>query len=543
MLGTRGIETSWQARGVITLGIVSATLTVQPPSARATAGQPDVRVPVGASPVPRYAITDLGPIGYFTETYAGAVNSAGHAVGVLIGVPPEPSVPFLYRDGEMIELDTLGGSYSAGMDINEAGVVAGHSARSPETGTRASVWEGDQLIDLGVLDNSPSEDLSHAMALNNVGQVVGHSNLPWPIDRHAFLWDSINGMQDLGPVDSIFSEALDINDSGAIVGRADIPDLGNVAVMWEGDTLTILGALSTEFAFSTARGINEAGEIVGETVYDSESCDFCSTGFHWYEGVMADLEEFSCTQCFSSQAVSVNEAGQVVGDAFVEWLVTRACIWNDGHIANLNDLIPPDSGWTLRNAESISNAGHIVGWGYLYGGDDARAYLLTPLPPGDGDGDGDLDLDDHAGFAACMSGPGVSYDSDGTATHDVSVGPGFSFSPADITIEVGDSIRWVWAGGLHNVESGVDGIHDGNFLSGSPTSAPDTTYELLFDAAFLLDNPITASSYPYYCVVHEDRGMVGSVTVEADPCAVFDLDDDGDVDVADFKEFQAAFTG
>jgi len=510
----------------------------------ATDGQPDVRVPVGASPVPRYTITDLGPIEYYGATYAGGVNSSGDAVGLLFNDPPTlPSVPFLYLDGEMTILDTLGGYYSAGMDISDSGVAAGHSVRSPEGNTRACIWDGDQIIDLGALDQDPLEDNSHAMAINNVGQVVGHSNLPWPIDRHAFLWDSVNGMQDLGPVDSIFSEALDINDSGVIVGRADIPDLGNVAVRWDQYGTTIIGSFSTEFPFSTARGINEMGQIVGESLFDTEECDFCSTGFLWYEGDLADLEEFSCSECLGSQAVSINDAGQIVGDAFVAWIDRRACIWNDGHIANLNDLIPPDSGWTLRNAESISNGGHIVGWGYLDGGSDPRAYLLTPLPPGDVDGDADLDLDDYYALAACMSGPGAAYDSDGITTFDVSVGPGFTFSPADITIEVGDTIRWVWAGGFHNVESGVDSIHDGNFRSGDATSELGTTYEVLFDAAFLLAHPISGSTYPYYCVVHESYGMVGSVTVEADPCAVFDFDEDGDVDLADFSVVQEAFTG
>lgn len=37
------------------------------------------------------------------------------------------------------------------------------------------------------------------------------------------------------------------------------------------------------------------------------------------------------------------------------------------------------------------------------------------------------------------------------ATHDVTVGPGLVFSPATLSIQVGDTVTWTNAGGLHNV--------------------------------------------------------------------------------------------
>ncbi len=125
----------------------------------------------------------------------------------------------------------------------------------------------------------------------------------------------------------------------------------------------------------------------------------------------------------------------------------------------------------------------------------------------------------------------------------MSVGPGFDFTPANVTIETGDTVHWFWAGGLHNVESGVGGVHDGNFRSGDPTSDTSTTFDVTFDEAFLTAQPIPQDVYPYYCAVHEALGMVGSVSVEPDPCAVFDADNDGDVDLADFHAFGLGFTG
>ena len=45
---------------------------------------------------------------------------------------------------------------------------------------------------------------------------------------------------------------------------------------------------------------------------------------------------------------------------------------------DLNDLIPPDSGWLLQRANDINDQGQIVGRGITDG--QFRAFLLTPLP-------------------------------------------------------------------------------------------------------------------------------------------------------------------
>ncbi len=99
-------------------------------------------------------------------------------------------------------------------------------------------------------------------------------------------------------------------------------------------------------------------------------------------------------------------------------------------------------------------------------------------------------------------------------THIVNL-TGIVFDPPDQTITVGDTIQWVWIDGLHNVESGVGGVPDGNFLSGDPIDNPGMTYEVVFDQAFLDTNPEPADVYPYYCIVHVGVGMVGSITVNA----------------------------
>ena len=99
-------------------------------------------------------------------------------------------------------------------------------------------------------------------------------------------------------------------------------------------------------------------------------------------------------------------------------------------------------------------------------------------------------------------------------THTVQVGgtSGLAFNPSALTIKVGDSVQWVKTVGLHSVESGVGGVHDGIFRSGDPTTS-SFTFTVVFDAAFVTAHPVPNDLYNYYCAIHFGFGMVGSITV------------------------------
>jgi probable HAF family extracellular repeat protein len=83
-----------------------------------------------------------------------------------------------------------------GNSINDNGQVVGSFVNSSGD-YRAFVWDSTNGIqDLGTLRNDRS-GISFATDINNQGQVVGYSRITAGAS-HAFLWDSINGMQDLG---------------------------------------------------------------------------------------------------------------------------------------------------------------------------------------------------------------------------------------------------------------------------------------------------------------------------------------------------------
>ncbi|MCB9367245.1 MAG: T9SS type A sorting domain-containing protein [Calditrichaeota bacterium] len=86
--------------------------------------------------------------------------------------------------------------------------------------------------------------------------------------------------------------------------------------------------------------------------------------------------------------------------------------------------------------------------------------------------------------------------------HSVTVNA-LSFSPANLTVQQGDTVRWVKTGGFHNV---AEISNPAVFRSGDPTSSP-FTYDFVFAA------PLTGT-YNYECEVHAASGMVGTVTVQ-----------------------------
>ena len=299
-------------------------------------------------------INDLGTLGG-TASLATQVNNAGDVIGAsqnaipdsfsLIGLGTQTRA-FLWRNGEMHDLLTLGGPDSFAQIVNERGQVAGVSYTSfnadPNTGLPILdpfLWENGRIKDLGNLGGTNDFLGPFVTGLNGRGEVTGTMSLPGDQILHAFLWDG--------------EKLSDLNASGGGLG-------GN---------------------FSLANGLNDAGEVIGFATLPG---DQVIHAFLWRNGTMADLGTLHDDPCSTSQ--SINSRGQIVGasESVCPGFFTEAFLWeNGGPMVDLNALIlPSGSSLQLTGAFWINDLGEITGRGVPPGCEDVdscgHAFLLVP---------------------------------------------------------------------------------------------------------------------------------------------------------------------
>jgi probable HAF family extracellular repeat protein len=137
------------------------------------AQQPGAFSPVHAFIWENGVSTDLGLMGGSTGpsgySYANAINSKGHVVGVATAKGSEAHA-FCYRNGRFKDLGTFGGTYSVAHGINSGGAIVG-AASYPNGEMRAFLFAGGVMKDLGTFRGV----YSIANAINDHGAIVGMS--------------------------------------------------------------------------------------------------------------------------------------------------------------------------------------------------------------------------------------------------------------------------------------------------------------------------------------------------------------------------------
>ena len=125
----------------------------------------------------------------------------------------------------IIDLGTLGGTFSSGVAINERGQVVGASETASGE-IHAFLWHQGVMTDLGTLGGITSE----VRAINERGQVVGSSETVSG-NLHGFLWHQ-GVMTDLGTLGGTISQAFTINERGQVVGNSDTALGEGHAALW-----------------------------------------------------------------------------------------------------------------------------------------------------------------------------------------------------------------------------------------------------------------------------------------------------------------------
>jgi probable HAF family extracellular repeat protein len=166
---------------------------------------------------------DLGSLGGRpTDASIGtAINNSGQITGYSSTLT-NTGAAFLTVGGVMTELGSLGGGFSLGADVNEAGVVAGLSALPNSSYYHATRFIGGNALDLGTLGGT----ISVASSINGAGQIIGRSRLPGRDDPVGFFWEDgvMYNLNDLIPTDSGIV-AIDLEG----VGPNGINEAGQIA--------------------------------------------------------------------------------------------------------------------------------------------------------------------------------------------------------------------------------------------------------------------------------------------------------------------------
>jgi probable HAF family extracellular repeat protein len=225
-----------------------------------------------------------------------AINADGAMAGTQNGVAT------LWRAGASTALGTLGGLQSWGLGTDDLGYMTG-GAQVASGATHAYLFADGNIIDLGTLGGS----WSSGYAVNG-GSVVGAAETANGVTQ-AFRWTAQSGMTPLSSTGE--SRAFAVNASGAVAGAA-IDGSGHYrAALWSpAGTVQFLGTLGGAAGF--AYGINGSGHAVGYS-YDAAGRQ---RAFLWTGSMLFDLNTlFDAPGWQLTAAYGINDNGQIVGTA------------------------------------------------------------------------------------------------------------------------------------------------------------------------------------------------------------------------------------
>ncbi len=331
-LGKKGDSNSSFAAAINNLGLVAGY--AENGSIDPITGYPETRAVVwkkgkitnlgtfGGTQSSAMAVNDLG------QVVGGALNkvddplSAGFVLGFGVLWPGTTQVRALvWQNGVKRDLGTLGGPDAFAYAINRFGQIAGQSYTSSTPNATTGIptvdpflWTNGKMIDLGTLGGT----IGYPVWLNDRGQVAGFSNLAGDQVYHGFLW-SRGKLIDLLPASGgAYSYALWINDLGDVIGASTLAgDQTEHASLWTFGTPIDLGTVGQD-SCSEAWGINDFRQVVGL----SNTCagEFSGRAFLWQSGgPMLDLNALveNPSDLYLYAATYINDRGEIIAQGML----------------------------------------------------------------------------------------------------------------------------------------------------------------------------------------------------------------------------------
>jgi len=322
-------------------------------------------------------IHNLGTLAGGTESGAISVNSQGEIIGFSNNTVADPFSPagtqtraLLWHNGTVRDIGTLGGPDAFVLLINEHGQVTGQSytSSSPNADNGPDcppgvptldpfLWQNGSMTDIGTLGGT----CGFPSRLNNRGQVVGDSFLADNQTVHPFFWDR-GVLTDIGTLGGTNGEALDLSDSGLVVGRADLADGTHHAFVWKNGVMTDVGVVPGDLC-TNGRAINSRGQAIGTS---TDCMGNVQHMFLWENGSVHDLTAMilpgSDIDVF--EAWDINDRGEIAavgmlpnGDQHAVLLVPAS--EEEIVAANAINVSQPRSAMhrLVRNADNLVSSG------------------------------------------------------------------------------------------------------------------------------------------------------------------------------------------
>jgi probable HAF family extracellular repeat protein len=212
------------------------------------------------------------------------------------------------------------------------------------------------MNDLGTLGGPWSQ----AVQINERGQIVGWSATVAG-ESHVFLWTD-GTMQDLGP--AIQYMAVRVNEHGQVAWTAPTAAGASRAFLWTEGVAQELGALG-DTGGSQVYGLNDLGRVVGSSN---------RRPFVWSDGAMRELPSLGGSLAWAS---AINNRGQVVGTSYApmgpDGAPAYALLWDGDQMTQLGTF-PEDS---YSDANSITDGGLVLAHSYPFSWYPPRPFLWT----------------------------------------------------------------------------------------------------------------------------------------------------------------------
>ena len=329
---------------------------------------------------PDYELVVIGDDAPGSENQATALNDNEEIIGTFTNGSSSRGA-FKWVDGSTVTLDlpVEASGYVTAQDIDNSGWVVGYWVQPGYT--NGVQWD--------VEDTSASTLVASTSLGGRTAQLFGIRGGASPSGVGAVA-DSTGVMRAItapsGRATPVALAALSsggsayaygANVNGVVVGKARDANGAWRAVKWIGSQPPVL--LDTlNSRDSQAKAVNASGVIVGyRTDAGTVTRPWVDTG-----SGMTDLPTLSGR---GAAALAINDGGLIVGWAETADGKPHAVLWQDGNIADLNDLIPSPteaSGATivLTRAVDVNADMAIVGQGeFDREGVEKRAYLLRPV--------------------------------------------------------------------------------------------------------------------------------------------------------------------